>query len=49
MVSTLLEGGYTAETLGQDQLQMFARILEDAFRKGNGLIGFGMTFSSIMW
>ena len=41
VISTLLENGFKVENLGIENLRLVEKILGDAFREGQGVIGFG--------
>ena len=40
-MSTLLEAGFTVSRLGVDDVEVICDYIEEAFRLGGGLVGFG--------
>ena len=40
-MSTLLESGFTVSSLGVDNVGTIGDYIEEAFRLGGGLVGFG--------
>ena len=43
VLTTLLEGGFTVEDIGEDNAQKFASLLRKSIDAQNGRLGFGMS------
>jgi len=41
-MTTLMQGGFEASTLGKNNVTKIADYIENLFRKQHGLLGFGM-------